>query len=59
MTSEEKRLVVSNLLLTIDYLKDKDQNILSNVQETLEILKTNWDRDDYYYIEMLKSLNNN
>jgi hypothetical protein len=59
MTSEEKRLVVSNLLLTIDYLKDKDQNILSNVQETLEILRTNWDRDDYYYIEMLKSLNNN
>jgi hypothetical protein len=59
MTSEEKRLVVSNLLLTIDYLKDKDQNILSKVQETLEILRTNWDRDDYYYIEMLKSLNNN
>lgn len=58
MTPEDKRLIVNNLSLAISYLKNQDKDVCNKVEEALDTLKTNWNRDDYYYMEMIKSINN-
>lgn len=58
MTPEDKRLIVNNLSLAISYLKNQDRDVCNKVEEVLDTLKTNWNRDDYYYMEMIKSINN-
>lgn len=58
MTPEDKRLIVNNLSLAISYLRNQDRDMCNKVEEVLDTLKTNWNRDDYYYMEMIKSINN-
>lgn len=58
MTPEDKRLIVNNLSLAISYLRNQDRDVCNKVEEVLDTLKTNWNRDDYYYMEMIKSINN-
>lgn len=58
MTPEDKRLIVTNLSLAISYLRNQDRDVCNKVEEVLDTLKTNWNRDDYYYMEMIKSINN-
>lgn len=58
MTPEDKRLIVNNLSSAISYLRNQDRDVCNKVEEVLDTLKTNWNRDDYYYMEMIKSINN-
>lgn len=58
MTPEDKRFIVNNLSLAISYLRNQDRDVCNKVEEVLDTLKTNWNRDDYYYMEMIKSINN-
>lgn len=58
MTPEDKRLIVNNLSLAISYLRNQDRDVCNKVEEVLDTIKTNWNRDDYYYMEMIKSINN-